>query len=51
MTITDNDRTRIKENIKVASKSGKRNLAIDLSIFVLLSDTLAYYTRVEQTPT
>lgn len=50
MTINDASRTRIKENVKVARKSGKRSLAIDLGIFVLLADTLAYYTQSEKLP-
>ena len=36
-------RTRIKENIKVARKSGKHSVAKDLGLHVYLADTLHYY--------
>ncbi len=50
MTIDSATRTRIRENVKVARNSGKRTIAIDLGLFVLIADTLAYYTQSEKLP-
>jgi hypothetical protein len=36
-------RSRIKENIKVARRSGKHSVANDLSVFVYMSDTIHYF--------
>jgi hypothetical protein len=41
-------RSRIKENIKVARKSGKHSVAKDLGIHVYLADTLHYYEGQEK---
>lgn len=42
-------RLRIKDNIKVARKSGKHNVAKDLGLHLYLADTIHYY-EVHENP-
>ena len=36
-------RTRLKENIKIARKVGKHQVAKDLALHIYFADTLQYY--------
>ncbi len=46
--IAPSARLRLKENIKVARKSGKHSVAKDLGIHVYLADTIHYYEGEEK---
>lgn len=37
------DRTRIKENIRIALKSGNKKVALDLALHIFFVDTLSFY--------